>query len=123
MARPKSLDPQLLDAVLEGLKLQKQRLDQYIAEAQRLLGGRGRKSAAAVKEAKAPRRSMSAAARKRIAVAQKKRWAEFRQKKAAVVQQEKAPRRKMSAAGRKRIVAATRKRWAEWRKQKAAAKK
>ena len=29
MARPKSLDPQILDAVLEGLKFQKQRLDQY----------------------------------------------------------------------------------------------
>ena len=52
MARPKALDPQILDAVLEGLEFQKQRLDRYITEAQRLLGGKRRKPAAAVTEAK-----------------------------------------------------------------------
>ena len=83
MARPKSMDPQILDAVFEGLKFQKQRLDQYITEAQRLLGGKRRKPAAGVKEAKAPRRKMSAAGRKRIAAATRKRWAEWRKQKAA----------------------------------------
>jgi hypothetical protein len=107
------LDPQILDAVLEGLRFQKQQLDRYITEAQRLLGGRGRKPAAAVKEAKEPRRKMSAASRKRIAVAQKKRWAEYRNRKATAVQEAKEPRRKMSAASRKRVAAAARKRWAE----------
>jgi hypothetical protein len=78
------LDPQILDAVLEGLEFQKQQLDQYITEAQRLLGSKRRKPAAAVKEAKAPRRKMSAAGRKRIATATRKRWAEWRkQNKAA----------------------------------------
>ena len=91
MARPRSLDPQILDAVLEGLKFQKQQLDRYITEAQRLLGGRRRKPAAAVKEAKEPRRRMRAAARQRIAVAQKKRWAEYRNQKAAAVKEAKAP--------------------------------
>jgi hypothetical protein len=83
MARPKLLDPQILDAVLEGLRLQKQRLDQYIAEIQRLLGGKRRKPAAAVKEPKEPWRKMSAVGRKRIAAATRKRWAEWRKKKAA----------------------------------------
>ena len=83
MARPRSLYPQILDAVLEGLKLQKQRLDQYITEAQRLLGGKRRKPAAAVKEANTPRRKMRAAARKHIAAVQRKRWAEWRKQKAA----------------------------------------
>ena len=83
MARPRSLDPQILDAVLEGLKLQKQRLDQYITEAQRLLGGKRRKPAAAVKEAKAPRRKMTAAARRHVAEVQRKRWAKYRRQKAA----------------------------------------
>ena len=83
MARPKSLDPQILDAVLEGLKLQKQRLDQYIVEAQRLLGGKRRKLAAAVKEAREPRRKMSAAAREHIAAVQRKRWAKWRKQRAA----------------------------------------
>ena len=123
MARPKSLDPQILDAVLEGLEFQKQRLDQYIAEAQRLLGSKPRKPAAAVKEAKEPRSKMSVAGREHIAEVQRKRWAKWRKQKAAVVKEAKEPRRKMSAAGRKRIAVATRKRWAQWRKLKAAAAK
>ena len=83
MARPKSLDPQILNAVLEGLKFQKQQLDRYITEAQRLLGGRGRKPLVVVKEAKETRRKMSAAGRKRIAAATRKRWKEYRKQKAA----------------------------------------
>ena len=82
MPKGKSLDPGILRAALEGLELQKQRLDQHIAEVRRLLGGRGQKSAVVV-EAKKPRRRMSAAAKKRIAVAQKKRWADWRKKQAA----------------------------------------
>ena len=83
MARPKSLDPQILDAVLEGLEFQKQQLDRYITEAQRMLRGQRRKPAAAVKEAKQPRRKMSAAAREHIAEVQRKRWAKYRRQKAA----------------------------------------
>lgn len=65
----------------------------------------------------APRkkRVMSAAARKRIGAAQKKRWAEFHRAKAAP-----AKKREMSAAGRKRIAEANRKRWAAVRAAKAA---
>ena len=58
MARPRSLDPQILDAVLEGLKFQKQQLDQYIKEAQRLLGSRRRKPAAGVKSSHGPKESL-----------------------------------------------------------------
>jgi hypothetical protein len=39
--------------------------------------------AAAVQEAKEPRRKMSAVGRKRIAAATRKRWAEWRKRKAA----------------------------------------
>ena len=53
-------------------------------------------------------RSMTLAARKKIAVAQKKRWMAVKSKK---VEPEK-PKRKMSAAARKRIGDAARKRWA-----------
>ena len=81
MPKGRSLDAGILSAALEGLELQKERLDQQIAEVRRLLGGAGRKSV--VVEAKKPRRKLSAAARKRIAVAQRKRWAEFRKQKAA----------------------------------------
>lgn len=56
------------------------------------------------------RHSMSAAARRKISLAQKARWAKQRNK----------PRRTLSAAGRRRIAAAQRARWAKVRRKKAA---
>ena len=60
-------------------------------------------------------RTMSAAARRKIAAAQKTRWAKVKSEKAG-----QKPKRKMSAAGRKKIAAAARARWA---KAKAAGRK
>lgn len=94
MARPKSVtlpsDPMLLQAMLDGLDMQKQRVEAQIASVRSALGG-GRKAApaasagsvAAPAAAAAPRskRILSAAARARIAAAQKKRWAAFRKDK------------------------------------------
>jgi hypothetical protein len=93
MARPTTVnDRGLLEAALEGLELQKQRLDDQIREVRGRLGqgvarrGRppGKKTAAAAPASAeaAPRRKLSAQARKRIAAAQKKRWAAFRKKSA-----------------------------------------
>jgi hypothetical protein len=76
-----------LAAALEGLELQKQRIEEQIQEVRSLLGKapvrRGRppgstnggptNNAATTKRAR-----LSAAARKRIAAAQKRRWAEYR---------------------------------------------
>lgn len=88
-------DPMLLNAMLEGLELQKQRLEAQIGMVRAALGkGRpGRppasasvaapaaaSTAAAAAPAKRKRKPLSAAARKAIAAAQKKRWAEFRKK-------------------------------------------
>jgi hypothetical protein len=78
----------LLTAALEGLELQKQRIDEQIQEVRSLLGNtptrRGRPPASKKSSstsngsaAKRPAR-LSAAARKRIAAAQKRRWAEYR---------------------------------------------
>jgi hypothetical protein len=82
-------DPVFLAAALEGLKLQRARIDDQILQVEGLLGkrrpGRPPASAAAVETAApaAPRRKrkLSAAARARIAAAQKKRWAEYRKQK------------------------------------------
>lgn len=78
-------DPALLEAALEGLEGQRQRIDQQIREVQAMLGRRKpRSSAAAVgadsgfKASGGQKRQLSEAARKRIAAAQKKRWAEYR---------------------------------------------
>ena len=68
---------------------------------------------------------MSAGARKKIAAAQKKRWALA---KAKQVQPEPAklkiakPKRTISAAGRRRIAEAQKKRWAALKAKKKAAK-
>ena len=78
----------LLTAALEGLELQKQRIDEQIQEVRSLLGKtparRGRppasKKSSSTSNGSATKRParLSAAARKRIAAAQKRRWAEYR---------------------------------------------
>lgn len=87
MAKPRKItaDASLLSAALEGLLLQRGRLEEQIRQVRAMLGKRapGKPAAAAEPEKAAPakkrkRRKMSAEARKRIAEAQKKRWAAFR---------------------------------------------
>jgi hypothetical protein len=121
-----NLNPEILAAALEGLEAQRARLDAHIAQTRRLLGTRPQEPAAAA-ETPRPKRKMSAAARKRISIATRKRWAEHHRKLAAAAQSSKPPaavakpprrKRKMSAAARKRISDATRKRWAEYRRKK-----
>lgn len=88
MARTRTTfsDPNLLEAALEGLLLQKQRIEMQIQEVRAMLGRRGSSPAKstgtpAASSSAAPRkRELSDAARKRIAAAQKKRWAEYRKK-------------------------------------------
>jgi hypothetical protein len=65
---------------------------------------------------------MSAAGRRRIAAAQRKRWAALKQGSVAKAAPAKK-KRKISAAGMKRIVAATKKRWAAYHAKKRAAGK
>ena len=77
-------NPALLEAALEGLKLQRERLDEQIMEVERMLRGRGGTRQARAEQpgpaakSAGQRRQLSPAARKRIAAAQKKRWAEYR---------------------------------------------
>ena len=81
-------DNGLLQAALEGLELQRNRIEEQIKQVRSMIGGgggrgRGRAAAATNNAAAAParaKRELSPAARKRIAAAQKKRWAEYRKK-------------------------------------------
>ena len=59
------------------------------------------------------KRTISAAGRKRIAAAQRARWARIKGQKVSISARKG---RKMSLAARKRIVAAQKARWAKWRK-------
>jgi len=77
------LNANILNAALEGLELQKARLEAQIAEVRTRLRqprATGISSAPAATAAKKPR-SMSAAARRRISDAQKKRWAAYHKEK------------------------------------------
>jgi hypothetical protein len=89
MARPKRLSPELLQAALAGLQVQLADVKRTIADVSEQIRPRGGRPAAAGVAApaeKSPvrrRRGMSAAARKRIAEAQRKRWAAFHAQAAA----------------------------------------
>jgi hypothetical protein len=77
MPRRKQLNPAILQAALEGLEAQHQRVELQIAQVRSLLRPAPRKRAVAQAPAK-PRPRMSLAGRKRIAAAQRKRWAEYK---------------------------------------------
>jgi hypothetical protein len=76
---------ELLKAALEGLQAQKTRIDEQISQVQAMLGKRRGRPPAAAPAAEKPvrKRRLSAAARKHIAAAQKRRWAEYRKRTAA----------------------------------------
>lgn len=75
------MNPLLLTAALEGFELQLERLEAQIAQVRAITSGR--KSAPAVGEVNTPAngerkvRVVSEEARKRMADAQKKRWAKY----------------------------------------------
>jgi hypothetical protein len=77
--RTSDLDRTILEAALEGLERRLAETNSRISEVKRLLAGRTPAAApAAATRAPRKKRTMSAAARKRIAEAQKRRWEQFR---------------------------------------------
>jgi len=98
-----------VDGIIKELRQERARIDQAI---QALTSLNGTSSIAA------PTRTMSASARRRIAAAQRARWA--KQKGTQTASVTVRPKRRISAAGIARIRAAAKARWA---KVRAAAKK
>jgi hypothetical protein len=108
------LDNDILAAAIEGFEVQKKRLDTRIAELRQLLTGGNAEPTATPKPA-GRRRRISAAGRKRMAEAQRKRWAAIKTPGAAAKTAKPVankPKRRLSAEGRQRIIDATKKRWA-----------
>ena len=106
------LTTDILNAALENLTPKRLQIDEQIAEVRRLLGG-GRNGASAESRPAGRKHRISAAGRRAIAAAQRRRWAE--QKAAAGAPTGKAarkPKRKLSPEGRQAIVDALKKRWA-----------
>jgi hypothetical protein len=113
------LTPEIITAAVEGFEQQKLRIDAQIAELRQMLTGTPTEPAATPESLKG-KRHMSAAARKRIGDAQRKRWAESKKTSSPVAPKAPKPKRKLSAAGKKAIVEATKKRWAAFHAAKKA---
>jgi hypothetical protein len=92
MARGKNVeDLTTIQMALVGYQIERQKIDEKIKELQAQLKGKHvALPSAAPAEKKAPgvKRILSPAARKRIAMAQKKRWAEHRKRVAAAAKTE-----------------------------------
>jgi len=114
---PAKLTNTIIEAAISGFETQKRALDAQIAELRAMLSG-SPAEAATITPTGRQRRKISAAARKKMAEGQRKRWAIA--KGDGTPKAAPAPKRKLSAAGRAAIAAATKKRWAAYR---AAAKK
>jgi hypothetical protein len=123
----RQLTAAILDAAIEGFEAQKRRIDEQIAQVRQLQNGHSPATTTSEPQ-KRTRRKMSAAARKRMGEAQRKRWAVAKGGAETVSKATAKPRRELSAAGRAAIVAALKKRWAAKKAglvvvKKAAAKK
>jgi hypothetical protein len=114
------LTVEILTAAIEGFESQKRRIDEQIGEIRQMLNGSHVDPAGASQPQKAQRRKMSAAGRKAIAEAQRKRWAVSKGESGPVTTK---PKRKLSPAGKAAIVAALKKRWAAKRAGSLAVKK
>jgi len=112
---PPKLTAEIINAAIEGFESQKRRIDAQIDDLRQLLKG-DRNQSPAGDTAPTHRRKMSAAGRRRIAAAQKARWAKIRGEaepsRSSATAAAPRRKRKLSAAGRKAISEATKRRWA-----------
>src|ERR1700744_961671 len=112
-------DTELLAAALIGFQHQRDEVQRKIEELKSRIGEPYTSRTAGATDGS--HRTLSPAARRRIALAQKKRWAAYKTKEGPA-SNSKPHKRVLSAAGRARIIAATKKRWAAFRKAQEAKK-
>jgi hypothetical protein len=120
MPTPK-LTNEILAAAILGFEEQKRRIDAQIADLRAMLSGGPAEPAAAPTTTRRTQRKMSAAGRKAIAEAQRKRWAASKGQSKPAEPAPSKPKRKLSVAGKAAIVAALKKRWAAKRAEAAKA--
>jgi hypothetical protein len=123
---PPKLSAELLTAALKGFEEKKRRLDSKINELRAILSGSPATATAAPEAPRGTRKKFSAASRRKMAMAQKARWAKIRgesEPSGPATPEAAKPKRKMSAAGRKAISEATKNRWAAFHAAKEAAVK
>jgi hypothetical protein len=115
------VNEEVINAAIEGFEARKTHLNQQISELRGMLEGGSAQTGAAAEPAPRKRGRMSAAARRRIAMAQKARWARVRgvSKPESAKVKTPTPKRRISEEGMKRIIAATKRRWRLQRAAKA----
>ena len=115
------LTNEIITAAIDGYQFQKARIDAKIAELRSLLTGGPADPAVTPEPPTRKRKEFSAAVRRKMALAQKARWAKIRGEAEPAPARAEAPKpkRKLSRAGRAAIIAATKKRWAAVRAAKA----
>src|ERR1035441_1229375 len=106
----RQIDSSLLETALVGYQAKRDEVLQKMADIKRQLGAASAPATERNGEER-PKRKMSAAGKKAIAEAQRKRWATAKKAAAKAPEAPKAKRR-LSKAGRAAIIAATKKRWA-----------
>jgi hypothetical protein len=118
---PQKLTPEIIAAAIAGFEFQKIQLDHQIAELKSMLAGNSTPSAATPSQT-GKRKRFSLASRRKMAAAQRARYAKLREAaEAPQAEAAKPKKRKMSAAGRRAISIATKKRWAAIKAAKKAA--
>ena len=108
----RQLTAEILNAAIEGFEARKVRIDEQIAQLRQLLNGNQPVATSTAEPLKQPRRKMSAATRKRMGEAQRKRWAAKSSSEETASKTPAKSKRRLSAAGRAAIIAALKKRWA-----------
>jgi hypothetical protein len=110
---PPKLTQEIIAAAIEGFQSQKRRIDDQITELRSMLTGNPTKNAPPPEAATGKRKKFSTAVRRKMALAQKARWAKTKgEAEPPVIKETPKPKRKLSAAGRAAIIAATKKMWA-----------
>jgi hypothetical protein len=99
------LTPEIVIAAIVGFEQQRHRIDAQIAELRAMLPGGPAETAATPEPAKRKRRKMSAAGRKAIAEAQRKRWAVSKKSVVPPAPATSKPKRKLSRARKAALVA------------------
>jgi hypothetical protein len=101
----------LMQSVVSQLQKERTRLDDELHRVTVALTAFGKVDLRAGKSTR-KKTTISAAGRKRIAAAQRARWAKIKGQKVVSI----SSRKGMSPAARKKIAAAQKARWAKWRK-------
>src|ERR1035441_8720732 len=117
---PTKLTHEIITAAILGFEEQKRHIDTRITELRAVLTGGPAAPATTPEPPTRKRKKFSAASRRKMAMAQKARWAKIKgESEPPAPAKAPKPKRRISKEGMARIIAATKKRW---RLQKAAAK-